>query len=198
VSPRNVRADGPPFSYSVPHVRDSEIDRFNLLLFSFLYCPSVPGKIIRRRYRISSDMFIVILWGVSCRPDATGALGFTSCQKCSAAIRMLSYVMAVDIFDEYLQMGESICLEFMCRFCRAVIAVFGQHYCREPTIEDTRRLLSINESRGFPSIIGSIDCMHWEWKNCLFGWQELQNSISPPRPKVSYARFPKSCLRTRV
>ena len=42
---------------------------------------------------------------------------------------------------------------------------------REPTVEDTRRLLAINEARGFTGMIGSIDCMHWEWKNCPFGWQ---------------------------
>ncbi|KAK1662011.1 hypothetical protein QYE76_050170 [Lolium multiflorum] len=105
---------------------------------------------------------VALLWSLS---------GFTSYQKCSAAIRMLSYGMAADIFDEYLRMGESTCLEAMYRFCRAVIAVFGEYYCREPTVEDTRRLLSINESRGFPGMIGSIDCMHWQWKNCPFGWQ---------------------------
>ncbi|XP_074356762.1 uncharacterized protein LOC141696533 [Apium graveolens] len=33
-----------------------------------------------------------------------------------------------------------------------------------------RRLLARGEQRGFPGMIGSIDCMHWEWKNCPNGW----------------------------
>jgi hypothetical protein len=68
-------------------------------------------------------------------------------------------------------MSESICLESMYKFCREVIAVFGTVYLREPTVEDTARLLSINEERGFPGMIGSIGCMHWEWKNYPFAWQ---------------------------
>nr|XP_051222105.1 uncharacterized protein LOC127340385 [Lolium perenne] len=68
-------------------------------------------------------------------------------------------------------MGESTGLEAMYRFCRAVIGSFGEHYLRQPNAEDTARLLSINASRGFPGMLGSIDCMHWEWKNCPFGWQ---------------------------
>jgi hypothetical protein len=45
-------------------------------------------------------------------------------------------------------------------FCKAVVEVFGEVYLREPTVEDTARLLLINEARGFPVIIGSINCMH--------------------------------------
>jgi hypothetical protein len=59
----------------------------------------------------------------------------------------------------------------MYRFCEDVIAVFDKYYLREPNMDDTARLLSINESRGFPGMLGSFDCMHWQWKNCPFGWQ---------------------------
>jgi hypothetical protein len=130
---------------------------------------------------MSRDLFMVILRSIrdydpyfQCRPDTTSALGFTY-QKCPVAIHMLSYGMPADIFDDYLRMGESTWLESMYRFCRAVISVFGEYYCREPTIENTRWLLSINESRGFPGTIGSIDYMYWEWKNCPFRWYGQYN-----------------------
>jgi hypothetical protein len=103
--------------------------------------------------------------------DAIGKVGLSSYQKCTAAIRMLAYGVAGDFVDEYTRMSESTGLEAMYRFCRAVIGSFGEQYLRQPNAEDTARLLSINASRGFPGMLGSIDCMHWEWKNCPFGWQ---------------------------
>jgi hypothetical protein len=56
-----------------------------------------------------------------------------------------------------------------------VIAVFDKLYLREPTVEDTSRLLWINEARGIPGVISSIDFMHWEWKNCPFASQSQYN-----------------------
>jgi hypothetical protein len=53
----------------------------------------------------------------SCKPDATGKLGFSSYQKCSAAIRMLAYGVASDLVDEYMRMSKSTGIEAMYNFC---------------------------------------------------------------------------------
>ena len=73
---------------------------------------------------------------------------------------LLAYGVAGDLVDEYMRMGESTWLEAMYTFCEAVVAEFGEEYLREPTVEDTERLLAINESQGFSGMLGSIDCMH--------------------------------------
>src|SRR3954462_3219516 len=105
-----------------------------------------------------------------CKPDALGKLGFSLYQKCTAAIRMLAYGIPGDLVDEYVRMSETTCLMSMYKFCQAVIEVFGPEYLRQPIAADTERLLATNAARGFPGMLGSIDCMHWEWKNCPKAW----------------------------
>uniref|UniRef100_A0A0D3EDF0 DDE Tnp4 domain-containing protein n=1 Tax=Brassica oleracea var. oleracea TaxID=109376 RepID=A0A0D3EDF0_BRAOL len=73
-----------------------------------------------------------------------------------------------------------LCVE---HFVEEIINVFGDKYLRRPTPADLQRLLYIGGQRGFPGMIGSIDCMHWEWKNCPTAWKG-QYSRSSEKPTI--------------
>ena len=49
--------------------------------------------------------------------------------------------------------------------------LFGEEYLRTPNVQDLHYLLHQAESRGFPGMLRSLDCMHWEWRNCPNAWR---------------------------
>ncbi|GJW99996.1 ALP1-like protein isoform X1 [Tanacetum coccineum] len=87
------------------------------------------------------------------------------------AIRQLAYGVTPDSLDEYLQMGSHTardCLDF---FTMCVIELFMPKYLRKPDFNDIQKLYTAhNNIHGFPGMLGSIDCMHWEWRNCPKAW----------------------------
>jgi hypothetical protein len=103
--------------------------------------------------------------------DAYGRVGLSALQKCVATIHILAYRVLADAVDEYVRIGESTAHESLNNFCAAVINVFRQHYPRAPTPEDVAQILHQSVQRGWPDMLGSIDCMHWEWPNCLVAWK---------------------------
>ncbi|XP_048601378.1 uncharacterized protein LOC111201858 [Brassica napus] len=105
------------------------------------------------------------------KQDVTGRLGLSALQKCTAAIRVLAYGSALDAVDEYLRLGATTARLWVENFLEAIINLFGDEYLRRPTPADLQRLLHIGELRGFPGMIGSIDCIYWEWKNCPTAWK---------------------------
>ena len=94
-------------------------------------------------------------------------------QKITVVYRILAYGTPVDSEDEYIRIGESTAIESLRRFVKSVIAMFGDHYLRSPNNIDIAQLLQTGEERGFPGMLGSIDCMHWKWKNCPTAWQGM-------------------------
>ncbi|KAI5342966.1 hypothetical protein L3X38_010842 [Prunus dulcis] len=48
--------------------------------------------------------------------------------------------------------------------------VYGQWYLRSPNPADLYRLLHKASRKGFPGMLSSLNCIHWEWKNCHTTW----------------------------
>ncbi|CAO2196728.1 unnamed protein product [Urochloa humidicola] len=138
-----------------------------------------PEK-FRERFRMKHHVFLRILDAVQSvdryfqqHEDCTGLVGLSALQKVVASMRILAYGLPLDAVDEYVQIGTSTAREALQHFCTAVIAAFGEKYLRSPTPVDVARLLQEGESRGFPGMLGSIDCMHWEWRNCPASWKGM-------------------------
>ena len=140
--------------------------------------PTHGPHIFCRRYRMRRSFFCFILDRVYVgdvyfvqKIDAASLLGLSSHQKVAAALRMLALGVCADAMDDYCRTSESTSMECMGRFCAAVRAEFGHYYLRKSTYEDCREQLAINEAREFSGMFGSLDCMHYEWKNCPVAWQ---------------------------
>ncbi|KAG2253927.1 hypothetical protein Bca52824_084063 [Brassica carinata] len=79
---------------------------------------------------------------------ASGRMSLSTLQKVTAAFRILAYGMPADATDEYIKIGESIAIECMKRFYRAIIEVFSER--REmilgrqlPTIWEYNNLVTV-------------------------------------------------------
>ena len=90
------------------------------------------------------------------RTDDIVRPGLTPLQKCMVAIRQVAYGTTTDMFDKYLHVGEA----------------YSSTYLRSPTTEDFQGLMRMHEMvHGFPGMLGSLNCMHWQWKNCPTAWR---------------------------
>lgn len=137
-----------------------------------------PDEIFWRRFWMNRCVFLRIHDAIvkhdptnflQCR-NVVRKLGLSSLQKMIVAIKILTYGTAGDSVDDYLKVPESTALNILKAFCTAVIEIFSDKYLRNPTKEDMERILAENAGRGFPGMLGSLDCMHWKWKNYPTAW----------------------------
>ncbi|XP_042415158.1 uncharacterized protein LOC122004316 [Zingiber officinale] len=160
--------------------RDRVAGHTRLVNDYFCVEPMYTDDMFRRRFRMRKELFLRIVTDLENHPsgffkwreDAARRKGLSPLQKCTAAIRQLAYGGSADQFDEYLRMGETTALECLSNFCQCVIQIYGGEYLRKPNATDITRLLEMHEQKhGFPGMLGSLDCMHWAWKNCPVAWR---------------------------
>ncbi|KAL5784173.1 hypothetical protein ACOSQ2_006565 [Xanthoceras sorbifolium] len=115
--------------------RGREEAAHNLWADYFVENPRYNELMFRRQFRMSRSLFLRIANEVERhdnyfvqRRDGLGRLGLSSLQKITSVFRMLAY------------------------------EVFGERYLRSPNAYDVARLLQIGEERGFPGMLGSLDC----------------------------------------
>ncbi|XP_030970118.1 uncharacterized protein LOC115990423 [Quercus lobata] len=158
--------------------RNHLVGHERLFLDYFAPTPIYPPALFRRRFRMKRSLFLRIQSQVEAhdsyfvqKRNSTNKLGLSSLQKVTAALRMLAYGVSSDLIDEYVRIRETTALKSFKKFVTAVIDVFSEEYLRKPNNEDIARLLAHGEHPGFPDMLGSIDCMHWKWKNCPSTWK---------------------------
>ena len=146
----------------------------------FIDNPTFDITLFRRRYRMSPAIFSKIYLKLhqsnpyfTYRLNGAQEIGHSPHIKITSALRMLSYGTSGDQMDEYFRIAASTAIECLKEFCKTVVAEFGKEYLRTPGPNDITRILRRAEARGFPGMIGSLDCMHWAWKNCPTGWKGM-------------------------
>ncbi|GJY83218.1 hypothetical protein Tco_0496594 [Tanacetum coccineum] len=182
-----IQQEAQPRLTRTPIFRDREDAERRLRADYFDDHCKYPLYYFRRRFRMSRKLFLKIVNGISSytadplpqhfhffksRLDCTGRMSISALMKCTAAIRQMAYGSTPDAFDEYLQMSEHTARDALFFFNMCIIELYMPKYLRKPTLEDVVKIQQKhNNVHGFPGMLGSIDCMHWEWKNCPVSWQ---------------------------
>ncbi|GJQ96010.1 ALP1-like protein isoform X1 [Tanacetum coccineum] len=101
------------------------------------------------------------------RHDYTGRLSIGPILKCTSDIRQLAYDIAPDAFDEYFQIDKRTSRECLENFTKCIHVLYVEKFLKKPTAADIQKTYQMYEKKhGLPGMPMSIDCMHWEWRNC--------------------------------
>nr|XP_043612088.1 uncharacterized protein LOC122583779 [Erigeron canadensis] len=178
-----------------PKIPRRTITRNHVEAFTRLYNhyfapqPVFPADYFRRRFRMPKEMFLRTVNDIynfdvvqplpphfaffhNAPTDAVGRPTLNIFQKCTSAIRQLAYGSTADQLDEYLEMGAQTSADSLNSFCKCVVQLYHAEFLRKPTQEDVNHVTAKHEAvHGFSGMLGSIDCMHWAWRNCPTAWQ---------------------------
>ncbi|GJY56655.1 ALP1-like protein [Tanacetum coccineum] len=104
--------------------------------------------------------------------DCIGKEGISGLLKCISLIRQLAYGVHAEFLDEYMQISERTSRMALNHFCQSVMQIYGPDYLRKPTVTDVEKLyLHHKEKHGFSRMLGSLDCMDWEWFGCPYAFK---------------------------
>jgi hypothetical protein len=66
--------------------------------------------------------------------------------------------------------SQKVLSEKASAICTVVVELYSKEFLRSPNDHDILKMDAMNAKRGFPGMIGSLDCTHIKWKNCTRAW----------------------------
>ena len=158
----------------------------------FVFRPMYFGPHFLRRFRVSRSLFDRIF--EAClehpyfqhRPNAAGRYGIHPLVKVTAVFRQLAYGSSADELDEHFQISESTLNETKETFCDVVIGKFEDDYLPRLSPSLARRIIERHENVGWPGLLGSLDCSHWDWTRCPKSLQGEFKKGNHKHPSIVY------------
>ena len=149
------------------------------------------------RFRMSPDLFQTIYddirdpeYGSSAfqgATDAVGRCGPSALQKIISVMRLISLGCATDSVAEYTGVKAECARDALYSFCNFICRTYGPEYLGRWGEEELKKEMEVNAKRGFPGMMGSIDCTHWKWRNCPIAWQGMYQDRNRNRSIVAEA-----------
>ncbi|XP_076943373.1 uncharacterized protein LOC143613585 [Bidens hawaiensis] len=152
-----------------PHLQRDRVGAHDRLVKDYFSTDvTFDSERFRHRFRMSRQVFLRIVGDLKRdfaffqqREDERGKPGFSPMQKWTTAIHQLAYGIMNDAMEEYLKMLETVACE----------ALYTFYEC-ELTQTDIQKIYEVHQQRhGFPGMLGSLDCTHWDWEACQVTWQ---------------------------
>ena len=154
-------------------------------------------KDFHNRFRMSPDLFQTIYDDIrdpmdgssdfQGTTDACGRSGPSALQKIVSVMRLLAYGCGTDSVAEYTGVKAECARDSLYSFCKFICRWYGPEFLGRWGEEELMKEMEVNAKRGFPGMMGSIDCTHWRWKNCPIAWQGMYQDRNHNRSIVAEA-----------
>jgi hypothetical protein len=118
--------------------------------------------------------------------NRAGRRGIHPLVKTTACFRHIAYATSADQLDECFQISETVFLETRQAFCDIILHEFEEEYLPPIDIKLARSLCKTHEKIGWPGLLGSLDCSHWQWSKCPKSLQGEYKKGSKEKPTVVY------------
>ena len=109
--------------------------------------------------------------------DGTGAKGASLEAKILLPLKTMAFGTALHAFCDFFQLSKPLAVRCSDEYARIIKDLYSPEYLRVPDENDLIRVCKLHRAaHGVNGMMGSLDCMYTQWKNCPKAWQASYKS----------------------